>query len=157
MSLLAEYRDARREGDVARLRRVLALRAMVVTGISQRQIAEALGITQPAVSQQLKFARELDNVHPEVLLKAAAPILKAVAAEHGYTRLAVFGSVARHEAREDSDIDLIVEAPEGTSSFGFVRFKQLIERILGRDIDLVEYGGLKLRMDDDIRREAVLL
>lgn len=157
MSLLAEYRDARREGDVARLRRVLALRAMVASGISQRQIADALGITQPAVSQQLKFARELDNVHPEVLLKAAAPILKAVAAEHGYTRLAVFGSVARHEAREDSDIDLIVEAPEGTSSFGFVRFKQLIERILGRDIDLIEYGGLKLRMDDDIGREAVLL
>ncbi|MFZ5869191.1 MAG: hypothetical protein ACOYXW_01460 [Actinomycetota bacterium] len=89
MSLLDEYRDARREGDIARLRRVLALRAMVATGISQRQIADALGITQPAVSQQLKFARELDNVHPEVLLKAAAPILKAVAAEHGYTRLAV--------------------------------------------------------------------
>ncbi len=157
MSLLAEYRDARREGDVARLRRVLALRAMVATGLSQRQTADALGITQPAVSQQLKFARELDNVHPEFLLKAAAPILKAVAAEHGYTRLAVFGSVARHEAREDSDIDLIVEAPEGTSSFGFVRFKQLIERILGRDVDLIEYGGLKLPMDDDIRREAVLL
>jgi len=130
---------------------------MVATGLSQRQTADALGITQPAVSQQLKFARELDNVHPEFLLKAAAPILKAVAAEHGYTRLAVFGSVARHEAREDSDIDLIVEAPEGTSSFGFVRFKQLIERILGRDVDLIEYGGLKLPMDDDIRREAVLL
>lgn len=157
MTLLAEYRDARREGDVARLRRVLALRAMVATGMSQRQIAEALAITQPAVSQQLKFAPELGDVRPEVLLKAAAPILKAVAAEHGYTRLAVFGSVARHEAREDSDIDLIVEAPEGTSSFGFVRFKQLIEQVLGRDIDLIDYGGLKPRMDDDIRREAVLL
>ncbi len=157
MTLLAEYRNARRDEDFARLRRVLALRAMLSTGMSQRQIAEALGITQPAVSQQLKFAPELDDVHPDVLVEAAAPILKALAAESGYTRLAVFGSVARHEARQDSDIDLLVEAPEGTSSLGFVRFKQLIEQVLGREVDLIEYGGLKPRLDDDIRREAVLL
>ncbi|HLS46546.1 MAG TPA: nucleotidyltransferase domain-containing protein [Ornithinicoccus sp.] len=43
-------------------------------------------------------------------------MLKSLAAEHGYARLAVFGSVARHTAHEDSDIDLLVEAPEGTSS-----------------------------------------
>jgi predicted nucleotidyltransferase len=157
MILLAEYRDARRDEGVARFRRVLALRAMVATGMSQRQIAEALGITQPAVSQQLKFAPELDDVHPEVLLDAAAPILKALAAELGYSRLGVFGSIARHQARQDSDIDLLVEAPEGTSSFEFIRFKQLIEQVLGREIDLVSYGGLKPKVDDDIRREAVLL
>jgi uncharacterized protein len=157
MTLLAEYRDARRGEDVARFRRVLALRAMVATGMTQRQIAEALGITQPAVSQQLKFASELDDVHPEDLLEAAAPILKALAAELGYSRLAVFGSIARHQARKDSDIDLLVEAPEGTSSFEFIRFKQLIEQVLGREIDLVSYGGLKPKLDDDIRREAVLL
>jgi len=157
MTLLAEYLDARRDEDVARLRRVLALRALVATGMSQRQIAEALGITQPAVSQQLKFAPELDDVHPAVLLEAAAPILKALATERAYTRLSVFGSVARHQARQDSDIDLLVEAPEGTSSFGFIRFKQLLEQVLGREIDLVSYGGLKHKLDDDIRREAVLL
>ena len=157
MTLLAEYRHARREGDVARLRRVLALRAMVTTGMTQRQIAEALGITQPAVSQQLRFAAGLDDVHPEFLLEAAAPVLKALAAEQGYTRLAVFGSVARHRARRDSDIDLLVEAPEGTSSFGFIGFKRLVEQVLGREVDLVSYGGLKRGLDDDIRGEAVLL
>jgi hypothetical protein len=157
MTLLAEYRDARRYEDIARLRRVLALRAMAATGMSQRQVAEALGITQPAVSQQLRFAPELNDVHPETLVEAAAPILKALAGERGYARLAVFGSVARKEAGQDSDIDLLVEAPEGTSSFGFIRFKQLIEQVLGREIDLVSYGGLKSGLDDDIRREAVLL
>lgn len=157
MTLLAEYHDARRDEDVARLRRVLALRAMGASGMSQRQIAQELGITQPAVSQQLKFAPELDDVHPEVLLEAAVPVLKALASGRAYTRLAVFGSVARHQARQDSDIDLLVEAPEGTSSFGFIRFKQLIEQVLGREIDLVSYGGLKPKLDDDIRREAVLL
>src|SRR5665811_1500211 len=130
---------------------------MGASGMSQRQIAQVLGITQPAVSQQLKFAPDLNDVHPETLVQAAAPILKALADEHGFTRLAVFGSVARHEARQDSDIDLLVEAPEGTSSFGFIRFKQLIEHVVGREIDLVSYGGLKPKLDDDIRRGAVAL
>jgi len=157
MTLLAEYRDARREEEVARLRRVLALRAMIATGMSQRQAAEAVGVSQSAVSQQLKSAPNLGSLHPEVLLSAAAPILKDIAEEGGYRRLAVFGSVARHEARQDSDIDLLVEVPDGTSSFGFIRFKRLLEQVLGREIDLVDAAGLKSGLDDDIRREAVLL
>jgi len=157
MNLLGQYKRARRDEDLARLRRALALRAMGATGMSQRQIAAALGISQPAVSQQLRFAPDLDCVRPEELMKAAAPVLKELAEQHGYQRLAVFGSVARSQAHRGSDIDLLVEAPEGTSSFGFVRFKQLIEEVLGREIDLVDYGGLKPELDDDIRREAVLL
>jgi len=157
MTLLAEYREARHDEDVARIRRALALRAMAATGMSQREIAAALGISQPAVSQQLKTAQDLTRVHPEALVEAAAPVLRRLAEELGYGRLAVFGSVARGEARQDSDIDLLVESPEGTSSFGFIRFKRLLERVLGRQIDLIDYGGLKPKLDDDVRRDAVLL
>lgn len=157
MTLATEYRDARRGEDTARLRRLIALRAMVASGLSQREIAEELGVSQPAVSQQLKHAPALDDVHPGDLLKAAAPVLKAMAMEHAYSRLAVFGSVARQVARQDSDIDLIVESPRGSSTFDFVGFKLLIEEVLGREVDLIDYGGLKPRIDDDIRREAVLL
>lgn len=157
MALLAEYREARREEDVARLRRVLTLRALVATGMSQREIAAGIGISQPAVSQQLGAASDLSGVHPGTLVEAAAPVLRRLAEDAGYGRFAVFGSVARGEATEGSDIDLLVEAPEGTSSFGFIKFKQLIEQVLGRQIDLIDYGGLKPKLDDDIRREAVLL
>ncbi len=152
--LMAEYRDARREEEVSRLRRILSLRAMVTTGMSQRQIADALGVSQPAVSQQLKSGNALDSVHPQVLLAAAGPVLKALAADLGYTRLAVFGSLARGTGTTNSDIDLIVESPPGTSSFEFLRFKQLIEKVLGREVDLIDYGGLKPRIDDDIRRSV---
>lgn len=157
MTLVAEYRDARHEEHVARLRRSLALRAMVATGMSQRQIAEALDVSQPAVSQQLKSGGQLDGVHPHTLLNAAGPILKALAEDFRFTRLAVFGSVARGAAGPDSDIDLIVDSPPGTSSFDFLRFKQLIERVLGREVDLIDYGALRPKLDDDIRSEAVLL
>lgn len=157
MSLLAEYQEARREEDIARVRRLLALRALAATGMSQREIAEAVGISQPAVSQQLKHAPDLDEVHPEALIEAAAPVLVAVAKQFGYTRLAVFGSVARGAARHDSDIDLLVQSPPKTSSFDFLRFKQLLETVIGRDIDLIDYRGLKPTIDDDIKHEAVLL
>lgn len=157
MTLVAEYLDARRDEEVARLRRVLSLRAMNATGMSQRDIARALGISQPAVSQQLKFAPGLDTIHPHLLIEAAAPILTRLAHEHGFSRLAVFGSVARREARPDSDIDLIVESPSHASSFDFVRFQQLLQQVLGRRVDLVDYGGLRPGLDDDIRHDTVLL
>jgi uncharacterized protein len=157
MELVVEYLGARHDEEVARLRRVLALRAMVATGMRQREIAAALGISQPAVSQQLRSAAELSGVHPEKLMQAAAPVLRRLAEDAGYGRLALFGSVARQEAGQDSDIDLLVEAPEETSSFDFIKFKQLIEQVLGRQIDLVDYGGLKPRLGDDIRRDAVPL
>lgn len=130
---------------------------MVASGMNQSEIAEAVGIAQSAGSQQLGFGPVLESVHPEVLLKAAAPVLRSLAAERGYERLAVFGSVVRGEARQDSDIDLIVDAPPGTSSFAFIRFKQLVEQTVGREVDLISYGGLARALDDDIRRDAVLL
>lgn len=157
MTLLAEYFDARHVEGVARLRRVLALSAMVATGMSQRLIGSTLGITQPAVSQQLKFSSQRGTVHPELLLEAAGPVLKLLAGERGYTDLAVFGSVARRQARVDSDIDLLVQPPPGTSSFDFFAFKRLLEEVLGRKIDLISYDSLAPGLDDDIRREAVLL
>lgn len=157
MTLVAEYRAARHEEDVARLRRALALRAMVASGMTQRQIADELGISQPAVSQQLKASRDLDAIDPQVLVDAARPVLTSLASERGYSRLAVFGSVARGQARAQSDVDLLVQAPPGTSSFDFVRFQQLLADVLGRQVDLVEYGGLKPGLDDDIRRDAVEL
>ncbi|MEZ5085914.1 MAG: nucleotidyltransferase domain-containing protein [Tessaracoccus sp.] len=157
MGLLLEYETARREEDLARLRRVIALRAMLATGATQQQIARELGISQPAISQQLKFAPNLESIHPKLLLDAAAPVIKVLAEERGYTDIAVFGSVARGEARQDSDIDLLINSPAGASSFDFVGFKLLLEHVLGRTIDLVERGGLTPHLDDDIRREAVLL
>ncbi len=84
-------------------------------------------------------------------------MLKDLAAARGYSRLAVFGSVARGQAHAASDVDLLVKAPAGTSSFDFVRFERLLADVLGRQVDLVEYSGLKPGLDDDIRREAVEL
>ena len=125
--------------------------------MSQRLIGEAVGITQPAVSQQLKHATGLGDVRPQLLVEAAAPVLKAVAADHKYTRLALFGAVARGEARQDDVIDLVVEPPAGTSSDDFARFRERLERILDRKVHFVDSSILTAEAADDLRREAVPL
>ena len=83
--------------------------------------------------------------------------LDAFCRKHNIREMALFGSVLRDDFTPASDIDLLVEAPEGTSSFDFIKFKQLVEQVLGREVDLVSYGGLKASIDDDVRREAMLL
>lgn len=69
-------------------------------------------------------------------------------------RIGVFGSVARGEARPDSDIDVLVEMdPEG-DLFDLVGVKLLLERELSRRIDVVAAGGLKSDSRDRILREV---
>ena len=157
MSLIDDYNEARSAERAARIRRIVALRAMIASGLTQREIAEQLGITQPAVSQQLHATSELESVTHEFLVKAAAPVLKRLAAERGFTDLAIFGSVARGESRLDSDIDFLVDAPKEAGIQDMVSMQALLASVLDCDVDLVEYGGLKPRIDDDIRRDMVLL
>lgn len=66
-----------------------------------------------------------------------------VAAVHGLTRLRVFGSVARGEDRDDSDLDLLVglDQPLGVVALG--RARQALEDVVGATIDLVPETGLK--------------
>ena len=108
-------------------------------------------------ASRCRSAPDLQRLDAAIVLEAGAPVLKALAADHGFTRLACFGSVTRGEAGPTTDIDLLVQSPPGTSLFGLVRFQQMIEQVLGRHVDVVEYGGLKPGLDDDVRRDAVLL
>ncbi|MEF2979404.1 nucleotidyltransferase domain-containing protein [Subtercola sp. YIM 133946] len=157
MRLVEVYQESLDVEDITPLRRGLALRAMIAEGMSQREMASSLGISPFAVSQQLKTLRDIGAIEPELMVEAAVPILTRVAEDRGYKRLAVFGSVARRDSRADSDIDLLVEPPVGTSIGDLLAVRELFSQIVGRPVDLVTYRGLKPQLDDDIRREAVLL
>lgn len=121
-------------------------------------MAKQLGVTQPAVSQQLRTAEGVvERAHPHDLIEAGGSTLALVAAERGFSRLAVFGSVARGDARSGSDIDLIVQPPPDAGLRELASLRALFARILARPVDLVTYGGLKPGSDDDILEEAVEL
>lgn len=156
MSLKSEYERAIHDAEVARLRRVLVLRAMIAEGESQRAIASRLGVTQPAVSYQVGRERT-HGVRPSDLIAAGGAVLREVAERRGFTRLAAFGSAARGDDQPDSDVDLLVQPPAGADLSDMVRLEEVLEGILGREIDLVSYRGLDPRLDQDILRDKVVL
>ncbi|MBX3068606.1 MAG: nucleotidyltransferase domain-containing protein [Cryobacterium sp.] len=156
MTLLMEYEKATRQAELARLRRVLAVRAMLLEGESQRDIAVRFGLTQPAISYQVSRERT-DGVRPSELIAAGKGVLRHVAEARGFADLAVFGSVARGEDQPNSDLDLLVQPPNDADLFDLQRLEDTFEAIIGRKVDVVSYRGLDPRLDSDILREKVLL
>lgn len=151
-----EYEKATRQAELARLRRVLAVRAMLLEGESQRDIAVRFGLTQPAISYQVSRERT-DGVRPSELIAAGKGVLRHVAEARGFADLAVFGSVARGEDQPNSDLDLLVQPPNDADLFDLQRLEDTFEAIIGRKVDVVSYRGLDPRLDSDILREKVLL
>lgn len=156
MTLLAHYDTALHNAEIARIRRVLALRGILNEGYSQAEIAARFGLTQPAVSYQVARERT-EGVRPRDLLEAGCDILRQVAEDRGFRKLGVFGSVARGEDVPESDIDFVVEPPEGASLIELVALEEAFARILGREVDLVTYGGLDPEVDRDILQDTVLV
>jgi predicted nucleotidyltransferase len=73
----------------------------------------------------------------------------------GVTRLALFGSTARNEAGENSDIDIVVafDGPATSKKYFGVQF--LLEDQLGRPVDLVTEKALRPELKPFIEREAI--
>lgn len=90
----------------------------------------------------------------ESLKQHRAEVLR-IAAKYGATDLRVFGSVARGEADESSDIDLLVRMAPGRSLFDVGGLIMDLQDLLGRRIDVVTERGLRSRMRDRVLREAV--
>jgi predicted nucleotidyltransferase len=66
------------------------------------------------------------------------PVLR----DHGVVRAGLFGSTARGEAHDGSDLDMLVEFEPGRTLFDLVDLRDAITRLLGRDAHVVTYGSL---------------
>lgn len=84
-------------------------------------------------------------------LKALKPWLEA----QGITRIRLFGSHARDEARPDSDIDLVADFARPLSLVQLVGVEQELAAKLGAQVDLATSAGLKPRVRARIDAEAV--
>jgi len=77
-----------------------------------------------------------------------------IAERYGARDVRVFGSVARGEATENSDIDLLVSAGEDTSPWFPAALVAELERLLGRKVDVVTEDGLYWLLRRRILQEA---
>ena len=89
-------------------------------------------------------------------MDAHAQEIRAALSRHRGRRISLFGSVARGDASDTSDIDFLVEFEAGSSLLDLLRLQDDLTAILGRPVDVVSAGGLKPR-DQHIRAEAVPL
>jgi uncharacterized protein len=78
----------------------------------------------------------------------------SVARKHGATNVRVFGSFARGDQRKTSDIDLLVDLPDGSSLLDLVGLKLALEDALHRKVDVLTARGLNPHRRDRILREA---
>ena len=91
----------------------------------------------------------------KALRRRRAEIL-GIAQKRRVHRIAVFGSVARGQARPDSDLDLLVDFEPGASLVDHVGLFQDLGELLGVRVDIVTRRALKPQ-DDRIRADAVEL
>lgn len=81
--------------------------------------------------------------------KKALPILK----EAGVTKSALFGSYVRGENKKNSDIDMLVELPEGKSLLDLVRLEKKLEKSLGKKVDLLTFKSVHPLVKNYIERD----
>ena len=108
------------------------------------ELIKAKENSQKTEEKQKKMVNSLEEVK-----QLAIPILKA----HKIKKAAVFGSFARGDFDDKSDVDILIEPPEGFSLFDLAGLHLDLEDTLGRKVDVVVYNSINPLIRDRVMRE----
>jgi predicted nucleotidyltransferase len=98
-----------------------------------------------------------DGMKIEQLIKQKREEILHIAARYGGRNVRVFGSVARGEADERSDIDFLVDMEAGRSLLDLGGLLMDLQEALGCNVDVVTERGLKPRIRERVLKEAIEL
>ena len=79
------------------------------------------------------------------------PLLRA----YGVKKAGIFGSYARGEQKENSDIDILVKISDETGLLEIIRLKRMLQKAVKRKVDLVEYETIRPEMKKSILEDEV--
>ena len=158
--------------------------ARLTAGLSQAELARRVGSSQAAVARResggeeptvpglrrllyacgarllLDSAPLPENPHRDRLLACRAQILEAVA-RHDGSNVRLFGSYARGEETEESDLDLLVdlpaELPRGAELLRVLGLGEELRELTGLPVNVVSERLLRPEVRRSALREAVLL
>ena len=91
------------------------------------------------------------------LLKNKRKDILRIASKYGARNVRIFGSMARGEAKEDSDIDFLVDMEPGRSLFDLGGLLMDLQNLLAQKVDVVTEKGLRPRIRDRVLKEALPL
>lgn len=94
------------------------------------------------------------SMNPAELVKDKREEILRISAAHGAKNVRIFGSVARNEAGDESDIDFLVDLEPGRSLLDLGGLLVDLEHLLTRRVDIVTEQGLHWYLRDKIINEA---
>ena len=95
------------------------------------------------------------TMHP--LIESHREQLVEIARRRGVSNLRVFGSMARGDATADSDVDLLVTLPPGTSALALGGLVMDAQDLLGRRVDVVTEPALHPALRDGVLASCIAL
>jgi uncharacterized protein len=93
-------------------------------------------------------------MRPSEALAAHRTALRQIVRRHGLLRPRVFGSVVQGTDRDGSDLDLLVDAPPGTTLFRLGGLQDELQVLLGVRVDLLTPGDLPAKVRERVLLEA---
>jgi predicted nucleotidyltransferase len=99
----------------------------------------------------------IERMDSGAMLQSRRNEILSLAARHGARNVRVFGSVARGDARPDSDVDLLVDMEPGRSLFDLGGLLYDLQTQMGVDVDVVTEKGLRTRIRAQVMQEAIPL
>ena len=124
----ADTRKAAALHEQSRALLVAAARSGAAAGLSQREIAAAIGRSQPEVSRLLRFTGTTDRGRT---LTQYRHVVIDVAKAHGATNIRIFGGVANGTDVPDSDLDLLVDLAPTTTHSAVAKLERDLGDLLG--------------------------
>ena len=91
----------------------------------------------------------------EDIIKKLNEIIPIIKDKYHIKSIGVFGSYIRGEAREDSDLDILVEFCEPIGFFDFIRLENFLSKLFGKKVDLISKKALKQVIKNDILKEVI--
>lgn len=150
------------------------------SGLTQAELARRAGLTQSVISAYENGHRDPSFTTLQRVISATgfmlepmlvprpkrsalaevrshAADLRAALSPLGALDIRIFGSVARGDETDESDVDLLVELASDVGVFNLLRMQEAAEQLLGRSVDIVPSTGIKPDAVERITHEAVPL
>lgn len=141
-SVISAYESGRREPSLATLTRMVEATGHMIRLDLEENTVAIRGLPDTPIGRRLRHNRSA---------------ILDLAASHGAKRLRVFGSVARGEDTQESDIDMVADLPFGIGLFELGVFERELSELLKVKVDLVPFDGLRPRVRDEVEAEAISL
>jgi uncharacterized protein len=124
----------------------LKARDLIRDSLVRDQAADEPNVYSPANSKNLREIKKIIRQHKKILEK-----------KFKVKKIGVFGSYARGEQRQKSDLDILVEFSGTMGGWGFLDLEEYLQEMLKTKVDLTTPGALKKRMKGKVLEEVVFV